>query len=204
MPRSAGLLLTTITVHEPNATIPPGWTDNPSRWSKRLPLLAVAFLGLSIATYLTLYQLGVFSTVWEPFFQNGSERILHSSVSRLLPVPDAALGALGYLVDIVSGIIGGRSRWRTMPWIVFVFGATVGSLGVGSILLVIAQPLLFGAWCTLCLTSACISISLMKPAIDEVRASVQHLKREKARGSSFWRAFWGTHQRNPAGKAASA
>jgi hypothetical protein len=33
--------------------------------------------------------------VWEPFFGNGSRLILTSGVSRILPVPDAALGALG-------------------------------------------------------------------------------------------------------------
>jgi uncharacterized membrane protein len=68
--------------------------------------------------YLALYQWEVLARVWEPFFGEGSRVILTSSVSHLLPVPDAALGAFGYLLDAVAGLIGGRQRWRTRPWIV--------------------------------------------------------------------------------------
>ena len=97
---------------------PPGWNYNPSSWHQRLPLIALAVLGFGIASYLALYQWRVIEDVWEPFFGNGSKVILNSFISRILPVPDAALGALGYLADAISGIIGGRRRWRTMPWMV--------------------------------------------------------------------------------------
>lgn len=170
---------------------PPGWTYNPSNWPERVPILAVALAGFGIATYLTLYQLDVFPDVWEPFFGGGSRTILHSSISRLLPIPDAALGAIGYLLDAVSGVIGGRGRWRTMPWIVLLFGVAVGPLGLVSLLLVISQPVLFQAWCTLCLTSALVSVCMIGPAMDEILASLQYLKRERARGRALWDAFWG-------------
>ena len=175
--------------HEP--TSPPGWSYDPSTWSQRLPIVGLALVGFGIATYLTLFQLGVLSTVWEPFFGQGSRVILTSSVSRLLPIPDAALGALGYLLDAVTGAVGGRGRWRTMPWIVIVFGLAVGPLGAASILLVILQPVLFDAWCTLCLASAAISAAMIGPAMDELLASLQHVKRAGDRGNSRWRAFWG-------------
>jgi uncharacterized membrane protein len=170
---------------------PPGWTYNPSRWSERIPVLLIAMLGCGIATYLALYQLEVFSQVWEPFFGSGSRTILHSSVSRLLPIPDAALGAFGYALDAFCGVVGGRERWRTMPWIVLLFGIAVGPLGLVSILLVIAQPVAFHAWCTLCLTSAFLSVCMIGPAMDEILASLQYLKREHACGHSVWHAFWG-------------
>ncbi len=86
---------------------PPGWTINPSDWSQRLPIVALALVGFGIATYLALFQLNVFSTVWEPFFGRGSQIILTSRISNLLPIPDAALGAMGYLLDAVTGMIGG-------------------------------------------------------------------------------------------------
>jgi uncharacterized membrane protein len=171
--------------------IPAGWSYNPSSWSERLPLIGLALLGTAIATYLALYQMGVLSSVWEPFFGNGSEIILKSSVSRILPIPDALLGALGYVVDAASGIIGGRDRWRSMPWIVIVFGVAVGPLGMVSILLVILQPVLFHAWCTLCLASAVISVAMIGPAMDELLASLQYLRRERRRGRALWPAFWG-------------
>jgi len=189
-------MLMSANTHEPppSSAVPPGWSYNPSAWSERLPILALALLGFGIALYLALYQLGVFATVWEPFFGGGSRTILRSSVSRLLPIPDAALGAIGYLLDAVTGAIGGRARWRTKPWIVIVFGLAVGPLGAASITLVILQPVLFDAWCTLCLASAAISVTMIGPAMDELLASLQFLKRERARGRSAWSAFWGIGQ----------
>jgi len=170
---------------------PPRWSANPSSWSQRLPIIALAIVGFTIATYLTLFQIGVISTVFEPLFGNGSRKILTSFVSYVLPVPDAALGAFGYLLDAVSGAIGGRERWRKMPWIVIIFGLAVGPLGAVSIMLVIFQPVLFNAWCTLCLASAVVSLAMIGPAMDEVLASLQHLKRAHMEDRSVWRTFWG-------------
>lgn len=171
--------------------VPEGWDYDPSSWAQRLPLVGVALVGFAIASYLALYQIGVVETVWDPFFGRGSERVLHSWLSRVLPIRDAALGALGYLVDAVTGLVGGRRRYETMPWMVIVFGVAVGPLGAVSVLLVILQPVLFGSWCTLCLASAAISIAMIGPAMDEVLASLQHIQRQRARGVTTWRAFWG-------------
>ncbi len=171
--------------------IPPGWTYNPAAWGQRLPIVGLAMLGFFIALYLALYQLGVFPTVWEPFFGGDSKKILNSSVSKILPIPDAALGAIGYLTDALAGVIGGTARWRKMPWIVVVFGLAVGPLGFISVLLVVLQPVLYDAWCTLCLASAFISVIMIGPAMDEFLASLQYLKKVKKSGDSLWRAFWG-------------
>ena len=171
--------------------VPPGWDYNPAKWSQRLPIVGLALVGFGIATYLSLYQLDVFSSVWEPFFGDGSRKILNSRISHILPIPDAALGAFGYLLDAVTGAIGGTRRWRTMPWIVVLFGLAVGPLGVVSILLVVSQPVLLGAWCTLCLASAVVSVVMIGPAMDEMLASLQHLRRAKDSGQSVWRTFWG-------------
>ena len=179
--------------------VPPGWSYNPSSWPQRLPIVGLALVGTAIAVYLTLYQVRVLPGVWEPFFGDGSRVILNSKVSRLLPVPDAALGAFGYFVDAVTGVVGGRGRWRTMPWIVIVFGLAVGPLGAVSILLVVLQPVLLDAWCTLCLASAVISVLMIGPAMDEFLASLQHMRREHDRGRSLWRSFWG--RREPSERA---
>ncbi len=172
-------------------SIPPGWQYNPASWGQRLPIVALAVLGGLIATYLALYQYRVFNTVWEPFFGDGSKIVLNSKTSRLLPISDGALGALGYLADAVAGVIGGTRRWRTSPWIVVLFGLAVGPLGSISILLVILQPVLYASWCTLCLTTALISVLMIGPTMDEVLASLQYLKRVRSERGSVWRAFWG-------------
>jgi uncharacterized membrane protein len=170
---------------------PEGWDYNPSSWGQRWPLIVIAFIGFQIALYLGLFQLNIIDTVWDPFFGDGSEMVLTSEVSRALPVPDAVLGAFSYLLDAVTGIIGGRSRWKTKPWIVVLFGIAAGPLGVVSILLVILQPVVVGTWCTLCLVTAFISVVMISPAMDEVLASLQYLKRVDREGHSVWNAFWG-------------
>lgn len=170
---------------------PPGWNTNPSEWSERIPLVILAMIGFAIAGYLTLYQLDITSSVWEPFFGDGSHKVLNSSISTLLPVPDASLGALGYLADAVTGVIGGRKRWKSMPWIVILFGLAVGPLGLVSVMLVVSQPLVVGAWCTLCLSSAVVSLLMIGPAMDEMLASLQYLRRVHDQGDNVWDVFWG-------------
>lgn len=175
----------------PDELVPPGWVKNPSAWGERLPIVGLALVGLAIATYLSLFQYEVIDTVWEPFFGDGSRTVLTSRLSNVLPVKDAALGALGYLLDAVTGVIGGTKRWRTMPWIVIIFGILVGPLGAVSVLLVVAQPVLYGSFCTLCLASAVISLAMIPPAVDEVLASFQDLRRMRQSGGNWWRYFWG-------------
>ncbi|MGE0407443.1 MAG: vitamin K epoxide reductase family protein [Candidatus Korobacteraceae bacterium] len=174
--------------------IPPGWDYNPSTWPQRIPIVVLAVIGFVIAAYLALYQWRIVTRVWEPFFGDGSERILNSGISHVLPIPDAALGALGYLADAVTGLIGGRARWRTMPWMVIVFGLAVGPLGFVSVLLVVLQPTVLGAWCTLCLASAVISVLMIGPAMDELLASLQHLRRVRDQGGNLWGVFWGREE----------
>lgn len=178
-------------VPTPATDVPPGWDYNPASWSERIPIVLLALLGFVLAGYLALYQYRVIGSVWEPFFGRGSEIILNSPTSRMLPVSDGALGAFGYLLDAATGLIGGPQRWRTMPWIVVLLGIFVGPLGAVSVVLVILQPVAYPAWCTICMATAVVSVVMIGPAMDEVLASLQHLKRERDAGRSVWRAFWG-------------
>jgi hypothetical protein len=176
--------------------VPPGWDYNPASWTQRWPIVALAIVGFVLAGYLALYQYRVVHDVWEPFFGEGSRTILNSEISRLLPVSDAALGAFGYLADALTGLIGGTRRWRTMPWMVITFGVFVGPLGLVSVGLVIAQPVLYDSWCSICIATAVISVLMIGPAMDEVLASLQHLRRAREREDrSLWRAFWGLEDR---------
>jgi len=176
----------------PISYIPPAWDYNPSAWSQRWPLILIAIVGFQIALYLGLFQVHIVNSVWDPFFGEGSEKVLTSEVSKALPIPDALLGAFSYLLDAVTGVVGGTSRWRTKPWIVVMFGIATGPLGLTSVLLVILQPVVVGAWCTLCLVTAFISIVMISPAMDELLASFQYLQRVRREGYSVWDAFWGS------------
>ena len=176
------------------SSIPSAWDYNPSTWGERIPLVIIGFVGFCVAMYLSLYQMKIIDTVWDPFFGDGTEKILTSGVSQSFPIPDALLGAFGYGLDVVTGLIGGTERWRTKPWIVILFGVAVGPLGLVSVFLVIAQPVLVGYWCTLCLCSAVISVVMISPAMDEMLASLQYLQRIRHRRLSVWKAFWGRQQ----------
>jgi hypothetical protein len=171
--------------------VPPAWDYNPSSWSQRVPLVVIAAIGFLIALYLGLYQVGLIQAVWEPFFDDGSARVLNSSISKALPIPDGLLGSFGYLLDVVTGVVGKTDRWRSKPWIVILFSIAMGPLGLTSVMLVIFQPVLVGAWCTLCIVTAIISVVMISPAMDELLASLQFLQREKRKGGSLWRLFWG-------------
>lgn len=175
---------------------PPGWSVNPSLWAQRIPIVVLAIVGGAAATWLALYQQGAIDSVWEPFFGEGTRRIvIESDFSRFFeswPVQDAGIGALGYFADAITGVIGGTKRWRTMPWIVIIFGVFIGPFGAVSVMLTIFQPVLYNAFCTLCLVSGVISLAMIGPAVDEVLASLQHIKREKRAGRSMWSTFWGS------------
>ena len=121
-------------------SIPPGWTYSPSTFAQRLPIAYLGLIGLLISRVLTAYQLGHINSAWEPFFagaptdpRNGAEEIITSDVSKAWPIPDAGLGAISYLLEILMAVMGGRDRWRTMPWMVTFFGILVIPLGVVSI-----------------------------------------------------------------------
>ncbi len=171
--------------------MPPGWTFNPSSWAQRLPIIALAVVGLLISRYLAAYQLGHVDSVWEPFFaggpdpKNGTEEIITSSVSQAWPVPDAGLGALTYALEILTGIIGTRRRWRTMPWLVLLFGVMIVPLGGVSIFFIIIQPIWLGTWCTLCLVAAAAMLVQIPYSLDEIVATLQFLARRRRAGRSL-------------------
>lgn len=154
-----------------------GLSFNPSGWSARLPILALALTGFCVASYLAACQLGVVKTIWEPVFGNGSRKVLSSFISRMLPLPDAAIGALGYCLELVTGAIGGNERWRRLPWLVIIYGAIVGIIGATGIVLIFAQVFAIHAGCTLCLISAAISIVIAWLARHEAFASFTFLTR---------------------------
>jgi hypothetical protein len=176
--------------HDP-ANIPPAWTYNPSSWSQRIPIVILALAGFVVAGWLALFQMQVLSSIWEPFFGDGSRRILTSRVSRILPVSDAALGALGYLADAVFGLVGGRGRWRTMPWVVIVFAVAVIPFGLVSLTLFVIQPAAYATWCTLCLVSVAVSLAMVPYAWDEFVASWQWLRGRRRAGVGWWDALLG-------------
>lgn len=177
--------------HDPCEDAPPGWVYNPSSWPQRVPIAVLAFVGFGVATWLSLFQLGVLPAIWEPLFGNGSRTILTGKISHLLPIPDAVLGAAGYLADAVFGLVGGTARWKRLPWVVVLFAIAVIPFGLTSLVLFILQPTLYGNWCTLCLVSVAISLAMVPYAWDEFVASWMWMRGRMDAGAGLWNALLG-------------
>ena len=170
--------------------VPAGWSYNPSSWAQRWVMIVLGFLGFVVSRYLAAFQLGYIDAVWDPFFGNSSEQVLTSHMSQSLFISDAGIGALAYTFEFLMGFMGGPSRWRTMPWMVAMFGILVIPLGLVHIILVISQPLIVGAWCTFCLAAACIMLPMLPLEVDEVIAMIQHTVHSVRNGEKFWSVFW--------------
>lgn len=165
---------------------PPGWDYSPSGWTNRLPIILLAFIGLFISRYLAAYQLGHIGSAWDPFFGDGTERIITSSVSEAWPVADAGLGASVYVLEIITGVIGDKRRWRTMPWLVLLFGILIVPLGAVSVFFIIIQPIVIGTWCTLCLIGALAMLLQIPYSFDEILATLQFLRKRHQQGRPLW------------------
>ena len=177
--------------------IPPGWSYNPSGWTQRLPIIVLAIFGLYVSRYLAGYQLGHIPAVWDPFFQgsltdpqNGTEEVITSAVSKAFPVSDAALGGYTYALEILTGLVGARMRWRTMPWLVVLFGVMIAPLGITSIFFIIIQPIVIGTWSIVALAGAAAVLIQIPYSLDELIATLQFLRRRSKAGQSWVRVFF--------------
>lgn len=171
---------------EEGVTTPPGWSYNPSSWEQRLPLIWMGLIGFFAARYLSCYQLGFLNYPFDPFTGSGTAMVLSSDVSRAFPVSDAGLGAVSYIIDALAGAVGSQRRWRTMPWMVLLFGLLIIPAGVTSIVLVMLQPIAVGHWCSICLFTAALMLFMVPLAFDEVIASCQFLYKGVKEGKPFW------------------
>ena len=172
------------------AEVPEGWSYNPSSWAQRWIMIVTGFMGWMVSRYLGAFQMGYIDHIWDPFFGAESELVLNSKMSHSLPVSDGAFGALAYTFEFLMGWMGAPTRWRTMPWMVTIFGILVIPLGLVHIFLVISQPVIVGHWCTFCLLAAAIMLPMIPLEVDEVIAMGQHLVKRMRKGDSFWKVFW--------------
>jgi uncharacterized membrane protein len=184
-----------------NVAAPP-WDYNPSAWSQRIPIAALAMVAFLISAYMAAYQWRLVDGVWDPVFGTQTQQVLDSDVShrmqRWFGIPDAVLGAIAYLGDAVFGLAGSTRRWQYRPWLVVLFGIDVIPLGIVSVVLVLVQTFILGQYCFLCLVTAAISLVLVYWAYDEVWSSLKYVWRVWKRTNSkriVWDVFWGSYHR---------
>lgn len=183
----------------PIDVIPKPWDYNPSSWPQRVMIAFIAMIAAVIAFYMGLYQWGLIDNVWDPVFGDQSKRVLSSDVSHAMSswfrLPDAILGCMAYLGDVIFALGGSTRRWQYRPWLVLLFGLDVIPLGVVSAVLVFLQATIVGNWCFLCIVTAIISLILVVMAYDEVYSTLVFLyrlwKKTKDR-KILWKTFWGS------------
>lgn len=171
---------------------------NPSSWKQRITLSCLAGIAVLIAAYMGLYQWGLITEVWDPLFGQETVKVLSSSVSsdllHVLQMPDAVLGAIAYLGDIIFGLAGSAHRWKDRPWLVLLFGLYVIPPSVVGFILVCLQGAVVGSWCFLCMTTAAISVALVFLSYKEVWICLSYLHAVWKRGRSgklLWKTLWG-------------
>ena len=118
---------------------------------------------------------------------------------------DAAVGGYTCLLEIVTGIVGSRLRWRTMPWLVVLFGLMIAPLGITSISFIVIQPIIIGNWSTIALIGAAAVLIQIPSSLDELVATLQFRRRRKRAGRSLLRVFFfGDTDEMPKGSARKA
>ena len=172
------------------SSTPAGWSYNPSAWSHRIPTIGLATLCWFFSRYMAAYQLGYIDVIWDPFFTNGTLSVITSKISKDFPVSDAGMGAICYTLEMLLGWQGGTQRWASMPWLVITFAFLVVPVGVASVVLIILQPVVVGAWCSWCLATAASMLLMIVLTGGELAAALQCLKMANDRGESMWEVFW--------------
>jgi len=142
-----------------------------------------------------LYQWRLIDGVWDPVFGGQTQQVLDSRVSatlqRWIRLPDAVLGAIAYLGDVIFVLAGSTRRWQCRPWLVMLFGLNVIPLVIVSGLLVVVQGAVVGSWCFLCLVTAALSLVLVGLACEEVWTCFLFL-RGVWRATNTRRTLWNT------------
>ena len=99
------------------------------------------------------------------------------------------MGGYTYALEILTGIVGSQARWRTMPWLVLLFGLMIAPLGVVSIFFIIIQPIVIGTWSTLALIAAAAMLVQIPYSLDELVATAQFLRRRVNAGQNWLRVL---------------
>jgi len=96
-------------------------------------------------------------------------------------------------------------RWRTMPWLVVLFGLMIAPLGVTSIVFIIIQPIVIGTWSIVALAGAAAVLIQIPYSLDELIATLQFLRRRAKAGQNWVRIlFVGDSDEMPSGQAKPA
>jgi uncharacterized membrane protein len=135
-------------------------------------VVTLAVIGAAVASHLAAYQLGWISSAWDPVFgSRSSALVLHSRFSEALPVSDAAVGAVAYVIEAVLATVLAlhASRRANALYAVLLIGTGAVAVVLSALQLFVVHHL-----CLLCLGSAALSTTIavlaLPTAIRRARA----------------------------------
>ena len=135
-------------------------SKSPSAWEKRLPYLVVALVALCLPT----------SAGTPSFISHGPDRYLQI--------------ALGLVV--LTGFLGGTSRWSKYPWFILAFGILVGPIVFATALWMTLQMAKSGDWEWIGVVRAACALVIILPALEEFLASVDVLRSRLINGEGIF------------------
>ena len=143
---------------------------------RRRTIAVLSALGLADALYMLAYHEGWIDSLVCPFFGDGCERVGRSKHARHFGVPNAAVGALGYVVMGALALWPRRSAWHRLrgPALAVTASAAV----VASAVLTWEQGAKVRAWCFWCLTSAALNAAILPLSLVEARPQARAARRE--------------------------
>lgn len=134
----------------------------------RMVVAAVALVGVFVAAYLLLYNLGAVGSI-VCGVGGGCETVQSSEYAYFLGVPVAAWGLGGYVAILLVALLGIQPAFADERWVaVTLFGlATVAFLF--SLYLSALEQWVIGAWCRWCVVSAILATITFVFALPETR-----------------------------------
>lgn len=138
-----------------------------ARW-RRWTIAGLSTLGLLDSLYMLAYHEGWIDSLVCPFFGEGCNTVGRSKQARHFGVPNAAVGAAGYVAMGTMALMGGRmapspDRLRKVG-----LAGTSTAAAVASVYLTWEQKSKVKAFCFWCLTSAVINAALLPLAMAEM------------------------------------
>ena len=131
----------------------------------------IALVGIFLATYLTLHNLGIIGTL--TCTVGSCETVQTSRWSRFLGVPVAAWGIGFYLSVLVLALMADTERFAGARWVKGALLAITGWGVIFSAWLTWLELAVIHAICMYCVTSAVMAVALFGIAVVEWRTSTE-------------------------------
>ena len=148
---------------------PLGWDMNPSERRARFPIFLLSMAGLA----LTVTLADRFDALGP--LQRDREIFVITCLSGV----------------VVLSAIGNERRWSRKPWLVVLFGLIAGPLSFAAALWSLLEMATNQSWLLRETLRAFVALLCIGPAMDEVLASLQYVRRKANRGFSPLAAFFG-------------